>query len=52
MSPCQKGQLVHNIAAGLHQCTDVLQQRMLAQYEQADPQYAAMVKQAIATYQK
>lgn len=52
MSPCQKGQLVHNIAAGLHQCTDDVQQRMLAQYEQADPQYAAMVKQAIATYQK
>jgi catalase len=51
MSPCQKGQLVHNIAAGLHQCTDDVQQRMLAQYEQADPQYAAMVKQAIATYQ-
>ena len=52
MSPCQKGQLVHNIAAGLHQCTDDVQQRMLAQYEQADPQYAAMVKQAIATYEK
>ncbi len=52
MSPCQKGQLVHNIAAGLHQCTDDVQQRMLAQYEQADPQHAAMVKQAIATYQK
>ncbi len=52
MSPCQKGQLVRNIAAGLHQCTDDVQQRMLAQYEQADPQYAAMVKQAIATYQK
>ena len=52
MSPCQKGQLVHNIAAGLHQCTEDVQQRMLAQYEQADPQYAAMVKQAIATYQK
>lgn len=52
MSPCQKGQLVHNIAAGLHQCTDDVQQRMLAQYEQADPQYASMVKQAIATYQK
>jgi len=52
MSPCQKGQLVQNIAAGLHQCTDDVQQRMLAQYEQADPQYAAMVKQAIATYQK
>ena len=52
MSPCQKGQLVHNIAAGLHQCTDDVQQRMLAQYEQADPQYAAMVKQAIATYQE
>ncbi|TPV57246.1 catalase [Aestuariibacter sp. GS-14] len=52
MSPCQKGQLVHNIAAGLHQCTDDVQQRMLAQYEQADPQYAAMVKQAIATFQK
>jgi len=51
MSPCQKGQLVHNIAAGLHQCTNDVQQRMLAQYEQADPQYAAMVKQAIATYQ-
>ncbi len=49
MSDDQKNQLVNNIADGLSQASKDVQERMFAQYEQADPDYAARVKAAVAT---
>ncbi|QJR82771.1 catalase [Alteromonas pelagimontana] len=48
MSEDQKNQLASNIAGGLSQATADVQEAMFAQYEQADPDYAARVKAAIA----
>lgn len=47
MTEDQKQQLVNNIAGGLGQCNQSIQQRMLAQFEKADPDYASRVKQAL-----
>ncbi len=47
MSDDQKDQLAGNIAGGLSQATESAQERMLAQYAEADPDYAARVKAAI-----
>ena len=48
MSDDQKQQLAGNIAGGLKQANADIQARMLAQFEKADPQYAALVKEALA----
>jgi len=48
MSGDQKNQLVNNIAGGLSQATASAQERMLAQFSAADPDYGARVKQALA----
>ena len=47
MSAEQKQQLTNNIAGGLSCANTSIQQRMLAQFEQADKQYATMVKNAL-----
>ncbi len=47
MSEDQKQQLADNIAGGLGQCDASIQQRMLAQFEKADPDYAARVAAAL-----
>lgn len=43
MSDDQKNQLANNIAGGLRQANKSIQERMLAQFEQADPDYKARV---------
>lgn len=48
MNDDQRDQLANNIAGGLVQATASVQQRMLAQYEQADPAYAERVAQAMS----
>ena len=48
MSTDQKRQLVNNIAGGLSQANASIQERMLAYLNKADPEYAAMVKAALA----
>ena len=48
MSVDQKQQLANNIAGGLSQCTAEVQQRMLPHFDQADPAYGQMVRDAIA----
>ncbi len=47
MSDDQKNQLAGNIAGGLSQASASAQERMLAQYAAADPDYAARVKTAL-----
>ena len=47
MSADQKQQLFGNIAGGLRQASASIQERMLAQFEQADPAYAAGVRAAL-----
>ncbi len=47
MSDNQKNQLAGNIADGLIHATASVQQRMLAQFGEADPDYAARVQQAM-----
>lgn len=47
MSESQKDQLADNIAGGLVQATESVQERMLAQYRKADPDYAARVSAAL-----
>lgn len=47
MSDDQKNQLANNIAGGLVHATASVRARMLAQYEQADPDYAARVSAAM-----
>ncbi len=47
MSDDQKSQLAHNIAEGLIQATQTVKERMLAQFQAADRDYAARVKQAM-----
>ena len=44
MSADQKAQLTNNIAGGLSQANNSIQERMLVQLEQADADYAEMVK--------
>lgn len=48
MSDDQKDQLARNIAGGLLRATPSVQQRMLAQFAAADPDYAARVERAMA----
>jgi len=48
MNDDQKQQLFNNIAGGLSQANADIQARVLAQFEKADPAYAAGVKKAIA----
>ena len=48
MSADQRQQLANNIAGGLSQCTVEVQQRMLPHFDQADPQYGQMVRDAVA----
>ncbi len=48
MSDDQKNQLANNIAGGLVHANASIQERMLAQFAQADTDYAARVKQALA----
>jgi catalase len=48
MSDDQKNQLANNIAGGLIHATKSVQQRMLAQFSAADPDYAARVQKAMA----
>lgn len=48
MSDDQKNQLANNIAGGLIHATKSVQQRMLAQFGAADPDYAARVQKAMA----
>ncbi len=47
MSEDQKNQLAHNIATGLRHANASIQERMLNQCRQADPDYAFRVKQAL-----
>lgn len=49
MSDDQKDQLASNIAAGLVQAHESVQDRMLAQFKAADPDYAARVKAFMET---
>jgi catalase len=48
MSAAQKAQLVNNIAGGLKQASQLIQDKMLAQFYAADSEYAEMIKQALA----
>lgn len=48
MSADQKAQLVNNIADGLKQASQLIQDKMLAQFYAADSEYAEMIKQALA----
>jgi catalase len=48
MNDDQKQQLFNNIAGGLSQANADIQTRVLAQFEKADPAYAAGVRKAIA----
>lgn len=48
MNEDQKNQLVGNIAGGLRQATASVQERMLAQFSAADPDYGERVKKALA----
>jgi catalase len=48
MNDDQKQQLFNNIAGGLSQANADIQVRVLAQFEKADPAYAAGVRKAIA----
>ena len=48
MSDDQKNQLARNIAGGLIHATQSVQQRMLAQFAAADPDYAVRIQQAMA----
>ena len=48
MSEDQKNQLAGNIAGGLVHASDSVKERMLAQFNAADPDYAERVKKAIA----
>lgn len=48
MEEAQKNQLANNIAEGLIQATDSVQERMLAQFAKADPDYASRVSAAMA----
>ncbi|KAF0836390.1 catalase [Methylovorus glucosotrophus] len=48
MNDDQQQQLFNNIAGGLSQANADIQARVLAQFEKADPAYAAGVKKAIA----
>ena len=43
----QKQQLVSNIAAGLSQATESVQQRMVAQFSKADPEYGRQIQSAL-----
>ena len=47
MSDAQKQQLFDNIAGGLRHATKQVQDRLLTQFEQADPAYAAGVRRAV-----
>jgi catalase len=47
MSEDQKNQLASNIAGGLSHANASIQTRMLEQFKQADPDYAARVKKAL-----
>ncbi|TQV88825.1 catalase [Aliikangiella coralliicola] len=47
MSDDQKQQLVNNIAGGLSQANQSIQERMIAQFTKADPQYGDMIKKAL-----
>ena len=47
MNEDQKNQLANNISGGLKQATQSVQERMLAQFEKADPDYAKRVKNAL-----
>ena len=48
MSDDQKNQLARNIAGGLSLASASVQERMLAQFAAADPDYAGRVRQALA----
>ena len=48
MSEEQKAQLTRNIAEGLAHATASVQERMLAQFQAADPDYGERVKSAMA----
>ena len=47
MSPEQQRQLFDNIGGGLAQATPSVQERMLAQFDHADPAYAEGVRAAM-----
>ena len=47
MSPAQQEQLCNNIAEGLVKATESVRQRMLQQFEKAEPGYAAGVAEAL-----
>ncbi len=49
MSDAQKAQLSMNIAEGLVHASESARQRMLAQFGEADPDYAARVRSAMAS---
>jgi len=51
MNDSQKAQLFDNIAGGLSTANASIQERMLAQFEKADPAYAEGVRNAIAAMQ-
>jgi catalase len=50
MNEHQKQQLVNNIAEGLAQANSSVQERMLAQFQQADADYAQRVKVAMSKF--
>lgn len=49
MSEDQKQQLVNNIADGLSQATQDVQEAMFVQYDLADKDYGARVRKAVAS---
>lgn len=48
ISEVQKNQLAGNIAGGLSQATATVQERMLAQFREAHPDYGDRVRKALA----
>ena len=49
MSAGQQQQLFRNIAGALSHSTESVRERMLAHFEEADPAYAAGVREALAS---
>ena len=47
MSVAQRQQLASNIVAGLAQASRLIQEKMLAQFSSADPEYGGLVRQAL-----
>ncbi len=52
MTSDQQRQLVMNIAGGLSQCSNKVQERMFPHFDRADSSYGRMVRDAVAAQTK